>query len=216
MLIPASFAESRIDEMHRLMRASPLATMVIAGSGGLEAHHLPTHLDTTRGPYGVLQCHVARANSLWRESGEGIDALAIFHGPDAYITPSWYATKRDGGKVVPTWNYVTVHAYGRLRAIDEPQWLRAHLEQLVTDNESREALPWKIADAPPEYIETMLRGIVGIEFEIVKLEGEWKVSQNHPEANRSGVVDGLRRRGGDGATAIADLVEARGPRDSQR
>jgi transcriptional regulator len=200
MYIPSSFAETRIDVMQALMRAHSLATLVIVARQGLEAHHLPMHLDSARG------------NSLRQEAAQGIDALAIFHGPQAYITPSWYATKHETGEVVPTWNYVTVHAHGRLRLFDDPMWLRAHLEQLVGDHESREALPWKIADAPLEFIQTMLRGIVGFEFEIARLEGKWKASQNHPAANREGVIEGLQQRATTTAVAMAEVVRERGPR----
>ena len=212
MHIPTAFSETRIDVMQELMRERPLATLVISGERGLDAHHLPMHLEPRHGPFGALHGHVARANPLVVDCTRPSDALAIFQGPEAYITPSWYATKRETGKVVPTWNYVAVHAHGRLRLIDDPQWLRAHLEQLVADNESREASPWKISDAPADYIETMLRGIVGFEFEIVRLEGKWKASQNHPAANREGVIDGLRRRATPAASAMADIVHERGPR----
>ena len=211
MHIPSAFAETRIDVMHALMRAHPLATLVIAHGAGLEAHHLPMHLDSSRGTHGVLQGHIARANSLRQHGALGIGALAIFHGPEAYITPSWYATKRETGKVVPTWNYVTVHAHGHLRIIDDSQWLRAHLEQLVAENESHEASPWKISDAPPDYVDTMLNGIVGFEFDIAQLEGKWKASQNHPAANREGVIDGLTKRQTSSASAMADIVRERGP-----
>lgn len=210
MFIPSSFAESRVDEMYGLIRTHSLATLVVGAKRGLDAHHLPLHLDPSRGTFGVLQGHIARANPLREEVEQGIEALAIFLGPEAYITPSWYATKRETGKVVPTWNYVSVHAHGRLRLIDDAQWLRAHLEQLVADHESREATPWKIADAPAEYIATMLKGIVGIEFEIIRLEGKWKVSQNHPAANREGVIEGLRQRATTEASAMAEIVYERG------
>ena len=210
MFIPSSFAETRVDVMHALIHTHALATLVVAAKQGLDAHHLPLHLDPARGGFGVLQGHIARANPLREEAGKGIDAVAIFQGPEAYITPSWYATKRETGKVVPTWNYVTVHAHGRLRTIDDRQWLRAHLEQLVADHESREAVPWKMSDAPADYIETMLKGIVGFELEIVRLEGKWKASQNHPAVNRAGVIDGLRQRATSGAAAMAEIVHERG------
>ncbi len=210
MFIPSSFAEPRVDAMHALIRAHALATLVVGTGRGLDAHHLPMHLDPSRGTVGVLQGHVARANPLREDAAQDIDALAIFQGPEAYITPSWYATKRETGKVVPTWNYVTVHAHGRLRVIDDAQWLRAHLEQLVADHESREAVPWKVSDAPSDYIETMLGGIVGFELDIVRLEGKWKASQNHPAANREGVIEGLRGRATSTAAAMAEIVRERG------
>jgi transcriptional regulator len=206
MYIPSAFSETRIDVMHRLMRAHPLATLVVASATGLDAHHLPLYLESSRGPCGVLEGHIARANPLQRHAAQGIDALAIFHGPEAYITPAWYANKAQGGKAVPTWNYVAVHAHGRLRTIDEPHWLRAHLQRLVAENEAREVSPWEISDAPADYIQTLLAGIVGLEFEIARLEGKWKASQNHPAANRAGVIDGLRKRQTPAALAMADIV----------
>ena len=212
MFIPAAFAETDTAPLHALMRAHPLATIVIATSDGLDANHIPLHLDPASAAAGTLRGHVARANPLWRACGEGVPALAIFRGPDAYITPNWYPGKRDDGKAVPTWNYVTVHAHGRLRAIDDVQWLRAQLEELVTEHESGEAVPWKIADAPPDYIETLLRGIVGIELRIARLEGKWKASQNHPAVNRTGVIEGLRKRDTSTASAMAEIVRERGPK----
>ncbi|WP_347260710.1 FMN-binding negative transcriptional regulator [Rudaea sp.] len=212
MHIPAAFSETRIDVMWNLMREHPLATLVIAGERGLDAHHLPMYLEKHQGPSGALHGHIARANRLVADCAQPSDALAVFHGPEAYITPSWYATKRETGKVVPTWNYVAVHAHGRLRLIDDSQWLHAHLERLVGEHEAGETTPWKISDAPADYIETMLRGIVGFELEIVRLEGKWKASQNHPAANREGVIDGLRRRATPAAQAMADVVRERGPR----
>ena len=212
MFIPSDFAETRIDVMQALMHAHPLATLVASTKQGLDGHHLPMHLDPSRGPFGVLQGHIARANPVREHAAEGIDALAVFHGAQAYITPSWYATKRETGKVVPTWNYVAVHAHGRLRVIDDPQWLRGHLERLVTEQESRETHPWKISDAPPDYVETLLKGIVGIELDIDRLEGKWKASQNHPAENREGVIEGLQRRATSTAAAMAGIVRERGTR----
>lgn len=212
MFIPAAFAETGIDLQHALMRAHPFATIVVAADGGLDANLIPLHLEPALGEFGTLRGHVARANPLWRACGEGIPALAIFHGPNAYITPNWYPSKRKDGKALPTWNYVAVHAHGTLRAIDDPHWLRAQLEHLVAEHESAETSPWKIADAPVDYVETMLKGIVGVELEIARLEGKWKASQNHPAANREGVIEGLRRRNTSMALAMAKVVHERGPK----
>jgi transcriptional regulator len=156
-------------------------------------------------PCGTLQGHIARANPLWRQAADA-EVLVIFHGPQAYVTPSWYPTKREHGKAVPTWNYAVVHARGRLRVIEDPVWLRQQLEALVTHHESSFAEPWQISDAPPDYINKMLGAIVGIEISITGLTGKWKISQNQPEANRTGVVKGLRQQGTDDALQIADLV----------
>lgn len=205
MYLPAHFEEARSEVLHALMRAHPFATMVAQGSDGLTANHLPLHLSSEDSPSGVLQGHVARGNRIWQDAADS-EVLAIFHGPQAYITPSWYATKREHGKAVPTWNYVVVHARGRLRVIDDPAWLRRQLETLVAQHEAGFAEPWQIADAPPDYIDTMLAAIVGIEISIADLSGKWKISQNQPEINRAGVVAGLRELGTAEAAAMADLV----------
>jgi transcriptional regulator len=212
MFIPAAFAETEPVALHALMRAHPLATLVIATGDGLDANHIPLHVDSASGEFGTLRGHVSRANPLWRACVEGVPAIAIFRGSDAYITPNWYPSKREDGKAVPTWNYVAVHAHGMLRAIDDAQWLRAQLEELVVQHESTETAAWKISDAPPDYIEAMLRGIVGIELKITRLEGKWKASQNHPAANREGVIEGLRKRGISSASAMAEIVRERGPK----
>lgn len=205
MYLPAHFAESRTEVLHALMRARPFATLVTQGATGPDANHLPLHLDAGASPQGTLVGHVARANPLWREAADSA-VLAIFHGPQAYVTPSWYPTKHEHGKAVPTWNYVVVHARGRLRVIDDPAWLRGQLETLVAEHEAGFAEPWQIADAPPDYIDKMLAAIVGIEIVIGEITGKWKISQNQPGVNRAGVVAGLRGQGSDDALAIAELV----------
>lgn len=205
MYLPAHFEETRGEVLHALLREQPFATLVVHGADGLSADHLPLHFAAGIGPCGALQGHVARANPLWRYAA-GTEVLAIFHGPQAYVTPSWYATKHADGKAVPTWNYVVVHARGRLRVIDDPAWLRRQLETLVTQHESQFAEPWQIADAPPDYIDRMLAAIVGIEITISELSGKWKTSQNQPEINRAGVVAGLRELGRDDALQMAELV----------
>lgn len=201
MYRPTHSAEDRVEVLHALMRERPFATLVTQGKAGPEADHLPLHLT----PDGRLQGHVARANPIWRNAAD-TDVLAIFHGPQAYVTPSWYETKREHGKAVPTWNYVVVHARGRLRVIDDPAWLRGQLETLVAEHEAGFAEPWQIADAPPDYIDKMLAAIVGIEIVIGEITGKWKISQNQPGVNRAGVVAGLRGQGSDDALAIAELV----------
>jgi transcriptional regulator len=205
MYLPAHFAESRVEVLQALMRARPFATLVTQGTNGPDANHLPLHLDANASPRGTLVGHVARANPLWRDA-DGTGVLAIFHGPQAYVTPSWYPTKREHGKVVPTWNYVVVHARGRLRVVDDAAWLRRQLGLLVDSHESGFDTPWRVADAPPDYIDKMLAAIVGIEIEITELTGKWKLSQNQPEANRVGVVAGLRGEESAEAIAMADLV----------
>ena len=205
MYLPAHFEESRSEVLHALMRAHPFATLMTQDSDGLEANHLPLHFTAETGPCGTLQGHVARANPLWRQAADQ-EVLVIFHGPQAYVTPSWYPTKREHGKAVPTWNYAVVHVRGRLRVIDDPVWLRQQLDTLVASHEAGFAEPWLIDDAPPGYIDTMLAAIVGIEITITRLSGKWKTSQNQPQANRAGVADGLRCQGTADALLMAELV----------
>lgn len=210
MYLPAHFEESRSEVLHALLRAQPFATLVTQGADGVTADHLPLHLEPGVGPCGALQGHVARANPLWQQAADS-EVLAIFHGPQAYVTPSWYPGKREHGKAVPTWNYVVAHARGRLRVIDDAAWLRRQVEALVARHEAGFAEPWQIADAPPDYIDRMLTAIVGIEIVITSLVGKWKISQNQPAANRAGVVAGLRERGTADALAMAELVAAISP-----
>lgn len=210
MYLPAHFEESRSEVLHQLLRAQPFATLVTQGADGVTADHLPLHLEPEVGPCDALHGHVARANPLWQQAADS-EVLAIFHGPQAYVTPSWYPSKREHGKAVPTWNYVVVHARGRLRVIDDATWLRRQLEALVAEHEAGFAEPWQIADAPPDYIDKMLTAIVGIEIVITSLVGKWKISQNQPAANRAGVVAGLRRQGTADALSMAELVAAISP-----
>lgn len=207
----AAFSEDRVTVMHALIRAHPLATLVTSAGGVLEANHIPMLIDPAPAPHGTLRGHVARANPLWRERHEGGEALAIFQGPQAYVTPSWYPSKRDTGKVVPTWNYAVVHARGPLVVRDDRAWLRDLVSRLTDLQEAGLPQPWGIADAPADYIERMLEAIVGIEIPVVQLQGKWKVNQNRPEADRSGVIDGLVRRGDAQALAMAELVAGKRP-----
>jgi transcriptional regulator len=209
MYTPKHFEEPRIEVMHELMRAHPLATLVAMTSGGLDANHIPLHLIDQPAPFGTLRGHVARANPLWNDFKKDVEVLAIFHGPDSYITPSWYATKQETGKVVPTWNYAVVHAYGTLRAIDDASWVRTQLEALTAHNEARFAQPWAVSDAPHEFTDKLLEAVVGIEIVITKLSGKWKVSQNQPAQNQTGVIEGLSNSGLRDAEAMAALIEAR-------
>lgn len=207
----AAFSEDRVTVMHALIRAHPLATLVTFAGGVLEANHIPMLIDPAPTPHGTLRGHVARANPLWRERHEGSEALAVFQGPQAYVTPSWYPSKRDTGKVVPTWNYAVVHARGPLVVRDDRAWLRDLVSRLTDLQEAGLPQPWGIADAPADYIERMLEAIVGIEIPVVQLQGKWKVSQNRPEADRAGVIDGLVRRGDAQALAMAELVAGKRP-----
>lgn len=192
MYVPSHFAETRVEVLHQLIRAHTLATLVTLSSDGLNANHIPMLLDTDPAPFGTLRGHVARANHLWRDFSSEIEALAIFQGPEAYITPSWYPTKQETGKVVPTWNYAVVHAYGTLRIIEDQAWLHDLVTRLTDEQEAKKPDSWQVADAPQDYVDSLLKAIVGIEINITRLQGKWKMSQNQSAANRAGVINGLR------------------------
>ena len=191
--------------VHALVAAQPLATLVLSHEGALHANHVPLYLDPARGPHGTLVGHVARANAVWALLPQ--QAVAVFHGPQAYVSPSWYPSKAIDGKQVPTWNYATVHAHGTLSAVDDdPVRLRAILHTLTAAHEAHRAAPWDIDDAPVDYIDKMLRAIVGIELAVERWEGVWKVSQNRTDTDRVGVVQGLMDQGTPAAADMADLV----------
>ncbi len=200
------FQVSDAATLHALVRAQPLATLVIAREGALHVNHIPLYLDPARGPHGTLIGHVARANGVWPLLPQ--NGVAVFHGPQAYVSPSWYPSKALDGKQVPTWNYAAVHAHGALTAFDDPVRLRAILHILSEQHEAHRAHPWRIDDAPPDYIDTLLRAIVGVELAVERWEGIWKVSQNRTEADREGVVQGLMAEGTAAADAMAGLVRA--------
>jgi transcriptional regulator len=205
MYLQDHFRVEDVPQMHALMRARPFATLVSAGSAGLFASHLPTVLKDD-GPYGVIECHLARANPHCKDLAEGNEALMIFQGPDGYITPGWYPSKVQHGKVVPTWNFAVVHTYGRPEVMQDKDWLRRHVGELTAQQEKDEATPWALSDAPDSYIEAMLRGIVGFRFAITRLEGKWKMSQNREMQDRAGVVKGLGQRCGVDDLEMAELV----------
>ena len=208
MYRPEAFDEPDVAKLHALIRSRPLAALVTLNDDGLEASHVPLVLYPDEGEFGTLRGHLARANPQWRAHAPDVEALCIFSGPDAYITPSWYETKKETGKVVPTWNYVTVHAYGPLSVVQDRDWLLRNVNAITDQQERSQPQPWKVGDAPERFTETMLRGIVGIEIRIGRLEGKWKASQNRPEADRVGVIEGLKRGNGD-AVEMADAVRSR-------
>ncbi len=191
MYIPKANEETRLPVLYGLIEAQPFCSLVTMGPAGLFATHIPMVLQKEGQPLGRLKGHISRANRQWRDFSPEIEALAIFSGPQHYISPSWYPEKQETGKVVPTWNYAVVHAYGHLKVIENTDWLLAHLESLVNIHEASFPAPWKISDAPAEYIESLTKGIVGLELSIQRLEGKWKASQNHSEAHRESVVKGL-------------------------
>lgn len=202
MYTPPAFREDDPATLHRLMREIRLATLVTSTSDGLIATPLPLILEATEGPHGTLYGHVSRANAQWRMRAT-TEALAIFTGADAYITPSWYASKREHGKVVPTWNYVAVHAYGPVEFFEDVERLRDAVTRLTNLYEGQRADPWAVTDAPAEYVESQLRGIVGLRIPITRIEGKRKMSQNRSAADRDGVIEGLSasERGSDRAVA---------------
>jgi transcriptional regulator len=203
MYRPDLFRVDDLPRLHELMRARPFAALVSSGPAGLFASHLPTVLKDD-GPFGTVECHVARANPHWKELGD--EVLMIFQGAEGYITPNWYPSKAEHGKVVPTWNYAVVHAYGRAEAIEDAAWLRRHVGELTAQQEAGEAKPWAVSDAPDSFIAGMARAIVGIRLPIARLEGKWKMSQNRELKDREGVIEGLDRRGAGDDLAIADAV----------
>jgi transcriptional regulator len=208
MYLPDHFRVEDVPEMHALMRARPFAALVSAGPAGLYASHLPTVLKDD-GPYGVIECHLARANPHCRDLAEGNEALMIFQGAEGYITPNWYPSKAVHQKVVPTWNYAVVHATGRPEVMKDKAWLLRHVGELTAQQEKTEAKPWAVSDAPDSYIDVMLRGIVGFRFAITRLEGKWKMSQNREAEDREGVVRGLNTRATADDLEMADLVARR-------
>lgn len=210
MYIPPLFREERLTVQHALIREHPLGILVTIGSEGLSANPIPFILQPDRGPLGTLQGHLARANPQWRDHNGAQDALVVFQGPERYITPSWYATKQQTGKVVPTWNYAMVQVQGRIRVIEDQAWLADQVAALTDRHEADRPESWAVTDAPPAFIAGQLKGIVGIEIEIARIEGKWKVSQNRPEADRSGVVASLVESGEPAARAMAMLVNAQG------
>jgi transcriptional regulator len=206
MYLPKHFDETRIPVLHDLIREHPLGALVTLTANGLDANHLPFEIDPGPAPLGTLRGHIARANPLWRELTRDAKALAIFQGASTYVSPSWYPTKKETGKVVPTWNYAVVHVHGPLRVVDDRDWVRGFVERLTRRHEAGRPDPWKITDAPADYIEKQLRAIVGLEIPIARMTGKWKVSQNRPAEDRAGVVEALLREGGDSEAAMADLV----------
>ncbi len=204
MYNPREFREERVEVLHEFVRRERFAVLVTMGREGLEASHIPMAFDAAQGPLGKLRAHIARGNPQWRETNFEVPALAIFQGPHHYISPSWYPSREAGGRVVPTWNYAVVHAHGRLRAVEDREWLRKHVEELVAREEEGFDKPWSAAEAPADYIDGMLKGIVGLEMTIERLEGKWKMGQNRMEADREGAIAGLRAAG---AVEVAEWME---------
>ena len=205
MYQPPHFREDRHAVQHALIRAHPLGLLITAGPGGLQANPVPFLIDSEASAKGTLRAHLARANPQLQELARVEECLIVFQGPQHYVTPSWYATKRETGKVVPTWNYITVHAWGQPQVIDDANWLRQQVGELTASQEDARIAPWGVDDAPADFIAAQLKAIVGLEIPIARIEGKWKVSQNRPAVDRSGVVVGLRSEGGEKmASAVAE------------
>ena len=207
MYIPRHNEEKRVSAMHSLIVSRPLGTLVTLGASGLFASHIPMILEADGSQFGVLKGHISRANTQWQDFVPTVDALAIFAGHQHYITPNWYPGTREHGKEVPTWNYVVVHAYGPLKIIQDDHWLLTNVEKLTNIHEAASPNPWKVSDAPEDFIKSQLKGIVGLELPIQRLEGKWKVSQNRTERERNGVVNGLAKLNTPESLAMKALVE---------
>lgn len=208
MYQPPHFREDDLDVQHALIRAYPLGLLITTGASGLMANSVPFHLDAATSEKGTLRLHLAKANPQWRDLADGAELLVVFQGADSYVTPSWYETKRETGKVVPTWNYAVVQVRGTARVIDDADWLLAQITALTRQHEAPREKPWAVTDAPDAYVKAQMKGIVGVEIEITAIEGKWKVSQNRPIADREGVAAGLGETAGQGE--MMDLVRRYG------
>ena len=209
MYLPKNLEETRIDVLHDLIGSHPLGTWVLADRAELNVNHIPFMLDSSQGEFGTLLGHVARANPVWNAPVSTVPNVIVFRGPQTYITPSWYPSKHQHGKAVPTWNYAIVAVHGIPEFIEDREWLYQHLTNLTDTQESSQALPWSIDDAPAEFTEKMISAIVGVQIPIQRIEGKWKVNQNRSESDKMGVVAGLLGKGDDDSLAMASLVRQR-------
>ena len=194
MYLPAAFAQTRIEELHRILAQYPLGMLVTRGEDGPDANHIPFEFDPARGAQGMLTGHVARANPVWQQVQPEERVLVVFRGAEGYISPNWYPSKHETHRLVPTWNYEVVHAHGRIRVRDDERFVRGVVARLTRHHEAPEPRPWKMGDSPPDYIDGMLRAIVGIEIEIDRLVGKSKLSQNRERRDRDGAIEALRAR----------------------
>lgn len=208
MYNPSAFRETRSEVIEAAIAAHRLAALITIGTAGLDASHIPLLYSPAEGGLGVLRGHIAKANSQWKEHLPGTEALAIFSGPQHYISPVWYPAKREHGKVVPTWNYITVHAHGSIEFKHEPEWLLKNVHALTDAQEASMEAPWSVEDAPADYIQSQLNAIVGVELTVTKLEGKWKLGQNRSAADLEGVVAGLQELDLADACEMAKAVKA--------
>jgi transcriptional regulator len=207
MYVPEAFQEKRVEVLHDLIRTYPFGTLVTLNDEGLQANHIPFHLEPTPEPLGTLYAHVARANPVWRDLSRNNEALVIFQGAHIYISPSWYLTRKETGMVVPTWNYSVVHAHGQLQPIEDPVWLRAFVEKLTKTHEQGRPEPWNVSDAPAHYIEKQLGSIVGLKLTVSRLIGKSKLSQNRPPHDRLSVIQTLSEQGTESSIAMAESMQ---------
>ncbi|WP_323118953.1 FMN-binding negative transcriptional regulator [Burkholderia alba] len=214
MYLPAHFDESRTEVLQQLIADHPLGALVTVGPDGLDANHLPFEFEPGAGGRGTLRAHVARANPVWREAAERPDTLVIFQGPSAYLSPSWYPGKLDTHRFVPTYQYMVVHAHGRITVRDDERFVRGLVARLTRKMEAGEPVPWKMSDAPADFIDQMLAAIVGLEIDVTRLTGKWKLGQNRDARDRIGAAERMRERGGDERTAVADAMAKAGARDA--
>lgn len=212
MYVPEHFKEDNTAALQQYIRDYSFGVLIVADENGIDANHIPFHLSLENSAgegstsAGLLQCHVARSNPVWRKLAQAPRVLVVFQGPDAYVSPSWYATKSETGRVVPTWNYLAVHAEGCARTVQDPLWLRQHLGQLTKQQEAAMSEPWSLDDAPSDYTERLMQAIVGIEIEIISLTGKLKASQNQPERNRAGVKAGLEAQEGKQRSGMSGFI----------
>lgn len=217
MYLPEHFRETRTESLHAIVREHPFGMLVTHSALGLDADHLPFELDATRGPLGTLQTHVARANPLWTSIPGGAEVMVVFRGPHGYVSPGWYPSKHETHRQVPTWNYEVVHAHGTLRIVDDQKFVRGVVARLTRSQEASEPKPWKMGDAPPEYLDQMLTMIVGIEVQLSRLEGKRKLSQNKDARDREGVVEKLRQRAEqDLAFSVAATIAESAPQAEEK
>lgn len=195
MYVPTPFKESRTEVLHELIKTRPFGVLVIYGENGLDANHLPFELDTTQGELGVLRAHVARSNPLCRSMGDGDEVLVVFSAADAYVSPAWYPSKHEFQKQVPTWNYMVVHAYGRIAVRDEERFVRGVVARLTRTHEASQPTPWKMTDSSPDYINSLLKAIVGLEIAITRLVGKSKLGQDEELRDICGAGNALKDRG---------------------
>lgn len=210
MYEPSHFKVEDREQLHAVIRAHPLATLITVGEGGLVANPVPFVLHADEGEQGVLRAHLARPNAQWKAIAAGAETLVVFTGVERYVTPAWYASKQEHGKVVPTWNYVTVQVRGPARAVEDPTWLRAQLDSLTRQQEAPRSEPWSVTDAPEPFIAAQARGIVGVEIAIASILGKFKLSQNRQEPDKLGVYEGLSAQPEMEAQAMAMLVRQHG------